>query len=148
MGQGVGVEERNNGLLGNVTDRRSRPRRDASRDFTTTGDRRRRREREREIEEKRARDKTGDKKRRRGRDGKRGAKRQRIRIKCRSSDISSDIPRSRVQGWGRCTYHLCSVFPIISSLEIEVSVSANISPLPSLWIQFRANFPTRRNIPP
>lgn len=63
----MGVEERNNGLLGNVTNRRSRPRRDASRDFTTTGRRRRRRrgkERERETEEKRARDKTGDRKRR------------------------------------------------------------------------------------
>lgn len=67
--QGVGVEERNNGLLGNVTNRRSRPRRDASRDFTTTGRRRRRgrrrgKEREKETEEKRARDKTGDRKRR------------------------------------------------------------------------------------
>lgn len=59
MGQGVGVEERNNGLLGNVTDRRSRPRRDASRDFTTTGDRRRRRrrkEREREKSKKSGRE--------------------------------------------------------------------------------------------
>lgn len=57
--QGVGVEERNNGLLGNVTNRRSRPRRDASRDFTTTGRRRRRRrgkERERERPKKSGRE--------------------------------------------------------------------------------------------